>query len=43
ERVAAGRLVVIGVGEVVDWSHRELEAVADERVLAFTRKGYSGT
>lgn len=43
ERLAPGGLLVIGVGEVVDWSHPELEPVADERVLAFTRKGYSGT
>ncbi|MDO7919741.1 type 4 fimbrial methyltransferase PilK, partial [Pseudomonas aeruginosa] len=43
ERLAPGGLLVIGVGEVVNWSHPELEPVADERVLAFTRKGYSGT
>ncbi|MGV8637523.1 CheR family methyltransferase, partial [Pseudomonas aeruginosa] len=33
ERLAPGGLLVIGVGEVVDWSHPELEPVADERVL----------
>ncbi|CAD5106431.1 CheR family methyltransferase [Zestomonas carbonaria] len=39
ERLAPGGLLVIGVGEVVGWQHPELEPVADERVLAFTRKG----
>lgn len=39
ERLAPGGLLVVGVGEVVDWRHPELEPVADERVLAFTRKG----
>ncbi|MFU1924994.1 type 4 fimbrial methyltransferase PilK, partial [Klebsiella pneumoniae] len=33
ERLAPGGLLVIGVGEVVGWSHPELEPVADERVL----------
>ncbi|WP_371232634.1 CheR family methyltransferase [Pseudomonas sp. QE6] len=39
ERLAPGGLMVVGVGEVVDWHHPALEPVADERVLAFTRKG----
>ncbi|MNM79393.1 Chemotaxis protein methyltransferase Cher2 [compost metagenome] len=39
ERLAPGGLLVIGVGEMVDWHHPALEPVADERVLAFTRKG----
>lgn len=39
ERLAPGGLLVIGVGEVVDWQHPALEPVANERVLAFTRKG----
>ncbi|WP_408002803.1 CheR family methyltransferase [Zestomonas thermotolerans] len=39
ERLAPGGLLVIGVGEVVGWQHPELEPVADEQVLAFTRKG----
>lgn len=39
ERLAPGGLLVIGVGEVTDWRHPDLEPVADERVLAFTRKG----
>lgn len=38
ERLVPGGLLVIGVGEVAEWQHPELEAVADERVLAFTRK-----
>ncbi|MET1080436.1 MAG: CheR family methyltransferase [Pseudomonas sp.] len=39
ECLAPGGLLVVGVGEVVGWQHPELEPVADERVLAFTRKG----
>lgn len=39
ERLAPGGLLVIGVGEVADWHHPLLEPVADEQVLAFTRKG----
>ncbi|WP_090351414.1 CheR family methyltransferase [Pseudomonas oryzae] len=39
ERLAPGGLLVIGVGEVADWHHPLLESVADEQVLAFTRKG----
>lgn len=38
ERLAPGGLLVIGVGEVVDWQHPDLEPVADNQVLAFTRK-----
>ncbi|ARU86832.1 protein-glutamate O-methyltransferase [Pseudomonas sp. M30-35] len=39
ERLAPGGLLVIGVGEVAGWQHPDLIPVADERVLAFTRKG----
>ncbi|MCY1270915.1 Chemotaxis protein methyltransferase [compost metagenome] len=39
ERLAPGGLLVLGVGEMADWNHPQLEAVADEQVLAFTRKG----
>ncbi|TRX73630.1 protein-glutamate O-methyltransferase [Pseudomonas mangiferae] len=39
ERLVPGGLLVIGVGEVAGWQHPDLEPVADERVLAFTRKG----
>lgn len=39
ERLAPGGLLVVGVGEVVGWQHPDLLPVADERVLAFTRKG----
>lgn len=39
ECLAPGGLLVVGVGEVVGWQHPELVPVADERVLAFTRKG----
>ncbi|MHA6492065.1 protein-glutamate O-methyltransferase [Pseudomonas borbori] len=39
ERLAPGGLLVVGVGEVIGWQHPELVPVADERVLAFTRKG----
>ena len=38
-RLAPGGMLVIGVGEVAGWQHPDLEPVADERVLAFTRKG----
>ncbi|MDX5371712.1 MAG: protein-glutamate O-methyltransferase CheR [Pseudomonadaceae bacterium] len=39
ERLAPGGMLVVGVGEVVGWQHPDLVPVADERVLAFTRKG----
>ncbi|WP_160016264.1 protein-glutamate O-methyltransferase [Pseudomonas sp. 8BK] len=39
ERLVPGGLLVVGVGEVAGWQHPELTPVADERVLAFTRKG----
>ncbi|MBS7664377.1 protein-glutamate O-methyltransferase [Pseudomonas lalucatii] len=39
ERLAPGGLLVVGVGEVAGWQHPGLIPVADERVLAFTRKG----
>ena len=39
ECLAPGGLLVVGVGEVVGWHHPELQPVADEQVLAFTRKG----
>ncbi|HHX35713.1 MAG TPA: protein-glutamate O-methyltransferase CheR [Gammaproteobacteria bacterium] len=38
-RLAPGGMLVIGVGEVAGWQHPDLQPVADERVLAFTRKG----
>jgi len=39
ERLVPGGLLVIGVGEMSDWQHPDLQPVADEQVLAFTRKG----
>jgi type IV pilus assembly protein PilK len=39
ESLAPGGLLVVGVGEVAGWQHPALVPVADERVLAFTRKG----
>lgn len=39
ERLVPGGLLVVGVGEVAGWQHPDLIPVADERVLAFTRKG----
>ncbi|BCG22364.1 type 4 fimbrial methyltransferase PilK [Pseudomonas sp. No.21] len=39
ERLAPGGLMVVGVGEVVGWHHPDLVPVADDQVLAFTRKG----
>ncbi len=38
ERLAPGGLLVIGVGEAVDWQHEAMLPVADDQVLAFTRK-----
>lgn len=38
ERLAPGGLLVVGVGEVVDWHHPDMLPVADDRVLAFIRK-----
>ena len=38
ERLAPGGLLVVGVGEVVDWQHPDMLPVADDRVLAFIRK-----
>ncbi|HAO75371.1 MAG TPA: methyltransferase, partial [Pseudomonas sp.] len=38
ECLAPGGLLVIGVGEVVGWQHPDLLPVANDRVLAFTRK-----
>lgn len=38
ERLVPGGLLVIGVGEAVDWQHKELLPVPDDQVLAFTRK-----
>jgi len=38
ECLAPGGLLVIGVGEVVGWQHPELLPVANDQVLAFTRK-----
>jgi type IV pilus assembly protein PilK len=32
-------MLVIGIDEVAGWQHHSIEPVADERVLAFTRKG----
>ncbi|MFB4368209.1 MULTISPECIES: CheR family methyltransferase [unclassified Pseudomonas] len=39
ECLAPGGLLVIGVGEVVGWQHPDMLPEADERVLAYTRKG----
>ncbi|KIQ05381.1 MULTISPECIES: CheR family methyltransferase [Pseudomonas] len=39
ECLAPGGLLVVGVGEVVGWQHPDMLPVADERVLAYTRKG----
>ncbi len=38
-RLTPGGMLVVGVGEVAGWQHPDLEPVADEGVLAFTRKG----
>lgn len=38
ERLAPGGLLVVGVGEVAGWTHPQLTPVANNQVLAFTRK-----
>jgi type IV pilus assembly protein PilK len=37
-KLSPGGLLVVGVGETSGWSHPELIPLADERVLAFTRR-----
>ncbi|WP_319941601.1 CheR family methyltransferase [Aestuariirhabdus haliotis] len=41
ERLAPGGILVVGLGEVVDWCHPDLEPVEDNATLAF-RKRVSG-
>ncbi|WP_421683347.1 protein-glutamate O-methyltransferase CheR [Stutzerimonas urumqiensis] len=38
ERLAPDGVLVIGVGEVVDWRHPEMRPVEDDQVLAFIRE-----
>jgi type IV pilus assembly protein PilK len=38
ERLAPGGLLVLGLGEVTDWKHSELERVDDKKTLAFIRR-----
>jgi len=38
-RLAPGGVLVVGVGEGVGWQHPDLVPVANDQVLAFTRKG----
>ncbi len=38
ERLAPGGLLVVGLGEVVDWSHPELEREGDAATLAFRKR-----
>jgi len=38
ERLAPGGLLVLGLGEVTDWKHAELERVNDKKTLAFIRR-----
>jgi type IV pilus assembly protein PilK len=38
ERLAPGGLLILGLGEVVDWQHPELTRVNDSQTLAFVRK-----
>lgn len=38
-RLAPGGALVIGLGEITDWSHPSLKQVDNEQVLAFTRVG----
>lgn len=38
ERLAPGGLLVLGLGEITDWKHPELERVSDNKTLAFMRR-----
>lgn len=38
ERLAPGGLLVLGLGEMTDWKHPELERVNDNKTLAFVRR-----
>jgi chemotaxis protein methyltransferase CheR/type IV pilus assembly protein PilK len=38
ERLAPGGLMVLGIGEVTDWSHPDLERVQMADTLAFRRR-----
>jgi chemotaxis protein methyltransferase CheR/type IV pilus assembly protein PilK len=38
ERLAPGGLLILGLGEVVDWQHPELDRVNDQHTLAFVRR-----
>ncbi len=37
-RLKPGGILLIGLGEVVDWSHSQLERVSDERIQAYIRR-----
>jgi len=39
ERLAPGGLLILGLGEVVDWHHPLLERVKNDKTLAFIRQG----
>ena len=36
-RLKPGGMLLIGLGEVVDWSHPQLQRIADERIQAYIR------
>ncbi len=38
ERLAPGGLLVIGMGEVVDWKHEQLEPIKGESITAFKKR-----
>lgn len=42
ERLAPGGMLVIGLGEIVDWKNPLLEPVPDERVQAYVRRESTG-
>jgi chemotaxis methyl-accepting protein methylase len=41
ERLAPGGLLVMGLGEVTDWKHPELERIDNNKTLAFIRRAAS--
>ncbi|RMF19928.1 MAG: protein-glutamate O-methyltransferase CheR [Gammaproteobacteria bacterium] len=40
ERLRPGGLLVLGLGELTDWAHPELERIPSEKVLAFIKKAH---
>lgn len=39
DRLAPGGLLIIGVGEIVDWEHPQLDPIKGEQITAFIKRG----